>query len=447
MNEPNISVAILIANEIEFILDGYFTISGADRVYNGKYNVFVDNDNIIIKQGEHLLNVENEISFNPHEYDSDSFVIKNVVIGKEFHWEQKENQRFQGTLKIINDNKKISIINVIPLEDYLKSVISSEMSSTANIEFLKTHSIISRSWVLAQIEKKNKSKSISSKSDKISKDDEIFVWYDKDDHQLFDVCADDHCQRYQGITKIQNKNVVRAIKATYGLVLTQNNEICDTRFSKCCGGISESFENVWQNEKYEYLSSIVDYKFPPDDFNMDFSKEKNAIKWIKAAPKSFCNCTSAKILNQVLVNYDQKTTDFYRWEIKYTQAELKDIITKKSGIDFGDILDIIPISRGYSGRLIKIMIVGSNKTMTIGKELEIRRILAEKHLYSSAFVVEKYFEDENKKIPAEFKFFGAGWGHGVGLCQIGAAVMGDNGHKFDEILNHYFKNAAIKKIY
>lgn len=446
MNEPTISVAILVAAKVEFILDGYFKVTGAERIYNGKYEAFAEENNIIIKQGEHILNIEGEIIFQPHEYESDSFVIKNVVIGKSFHWEQKETQRFQGNLKITVENNQIAVINLIPTEDYLKSVISSEMSATATPEFLKAHAIISRSWLMAQLERKIKPSEKNVKDGRLISEDEIFTWYDREDHKLYDFCADDHCQRYQGISKVQNKNVNNAIKDTYGMVLHNNNRICDTRFSKCCGGISESFENVWQNENYEYLDSVIDYKFEPDNYDFNFGDEKNAEKWIKNSPQAFCNCNNPQILNQVLVNFDQETTDFYRWKIVYTQNEICQILNKKTGYDFGFVKNIIPLERGKSGRLIKIKIVGTKKELTVGKELEIRRILSDKHLYSSAFVISKEKINENG-IPEEIILTGAGWGHGVGLCQIGAAVMGEIGYKFDEILLHYFKNSIIKKIY
>ena len=446
MNEPTIEVAILSDDKIKFELDGYFHLRGQDRLYSGKYSVSIENKNIVVSDSEKtIINVNNEITFYPGETDRETFILRNVVIGKKFHWEQKETQRFTGALKFLVDGNKLIAINKVLTEDYLKSVISSEMSPNASIEFLKAHAIISRSWLLAQIEKRKK----AEKSPKINiftdREEELIKWYDRDDHEKFDVCADDHCQRYQGLTKVQSQSVQKAIEATSGMVLKFKDEICDTRFSKCCGGISESFENVWEDKEVEYLSAISDYKFEPDGYNTDFNNELFARKWIKSKPVSFCNCTDETVLSQVLISFDKRTEDFYRWRVDYTQEEISKLINEKTGEDFGEILDLIPVERGDSSRLKKLKIVGSKKTKIIGKELEIRRVLSESHLYSSAFVVEKS-ETENS-VPQKFSLFGAGWGHGVGLCQIGAAVMGGQGYRFDEILVHYFKGAHIEKIY
>lgn len=445
MTEPKIDVAILADEKIKFELDGYFHIRGSERIFSGKYTATAENNNIVISDEKQIiLNVNDEIIFYPGEKERETFILKNVTIGKKFHWEQKENQRFSGALKFLAENNKITAINKISAEDYLTSVISSEMSPNASIEFLKAHAIISRSWLFAQINKEgeaNESKAVEF----IDTEEELIKWYDRDDHKNFDVCADDHCQRYQGLTKVQSQSVRNAIRETYGMVLKYDGEVCDTRFSKCCGGISESFENVWSNEKTEYLSSISDYKFEPDGYNTDFSNEFNVRKWIKNKPVSFCNCTDEAVLSQVLISFDRQTHDFYRWETSFTQEELSGLINKKTGEDFGEIVDLIPVERGDSGRLIKLKIVGTKKTKIIGKELEIRRVLSESHLYSSAFIVEKS-EIENS-VPQKFTLYGAGWGHGVGLCQIGAAVMGEQGYRFDEILVHYFKGAQIQKIY
>lgn len=444
MNEPNVTVAILSEQEVEFDLYGDFTDSTSGELLNGKCKAIYENDLIYLYSGEKKLKPQKEIILNPSDPESESFLLKNVTIGLQFHWEQKQNQRFVGSLKIIIENNKLTVINIVPVEKYLISVISSEMSATSSIELLKAHAIISRSWLLAQMEKR---KSISNEKyiSEIITDNEIIRWYDREDHILYDVCADDHCQRYQGVTKLHAHNAETAVKETRGSVLVYNNIICDARFSKSCGGISESFENVWENIEHPYLKSIIDYKFEPDEFETDLTNENAAAKWIKNSPPAFCNTTDEKILEQVLNNYDRKTKDFYRWKVEYTQKEISDLIKEKSGIDFGEIVDLIPIERGYSGRLIKLKIVGTNKTLIIGKELEIRKVLSNSHLYSSAFVVEK--NDIIDNIPQKFTLIGAGWGHGVGLCQIGAAVMGELGYRFDEILLHYFTNAQIKRIY
>ncbi|MBK8944824.1 MAG: SpoIID/LytB domain-containing protein [Ignavibacteriae bacterium] len=444
--EPNVSVAILSDTSIEFILYGEFVTNFSSEIFNGKITAKIENELIKLTSDSFEFNNLEEILFTPTDDISDTFLLKNVTIGLNFHWEQKQTQRFAGKLKIIVSNDKLTIINIIPVEQYLQSVISSEMSPTSSLELLKSHAIISRSWLLAQIEKRtkliNNDKSYTSQ---IISESEIIKWYDREDHNLFDVCADDHCQRYQGITKNYAHNAELAVNATIGLVLYFDNNICDTRFSKSCGGVTETFENVWENSPHPYLKSIVDYKFEPDGYNTNLTNEDSAVKWIKNSPVAFCNTKDSKILEQVLNNYDQTTTDFYRWNVNYSQEEISEIIKTKSGINFGDIIDLIPISRGYSGRIIKLKIIGTLKTLIVGKELEIRKLLSHSHLYSSAFYIEKGGIENN--IPKSFKLVGAGWGHGVGLCQIGAAVMGEKGFRFDEILLHYFRGAQIKKIY
>lgn len=443
MKEPTISVGIVNSEQINFELYGDFRSFGFNELFSGKLLAVIEDDTIIIQNGENTIKVSNEILFEPSDYKSESFLLRDVIIGVNFHWEQKQNQRFLGSLKLIKEAGKITAVNILKVEDYLTSVISSEMSPKSSLNLLKAHAIISRSWLLAQIP------SLNPKKEKINSvyktEHELIKWYDKDEHTLYDVCADDHCQRYQGITKIYTEHVKQAIDETRGIVLYYNNKICDTRYSKSCGGVSESFENVWEPVKHPYLSAIVDYKFEPENLSTDFSEEENAVKWIRSSPPAFCNTKNDKILSQVLQDYDKKTSDFYRWKVEYTQEEIAALLKEKSGIDFGDIIDLIPLERGYSARLIKLKIAGTKKTLTIGKELKIRRVLSPSHLYSSAFIIEKYDIVDN--IPSRFVLLGAGWGHGVGLCQIGAAVMGEMGYKFDEILLHYFRGAKIKKIY
>ena len=444
MDEPNVTVAILSEKEVEFDLYGDFKNTFTGELLNGKCKAKYKNGVIYLFSEGKDFEPQKEIILTPTDPDSESFLLKNVTIGLQFHWEQKQNQRFVGALKIIIEGDKLTVINIVPVEQYLISVISSEMSATSSIELLKAHAIISRSWLLAQMEKRKKINNQKYISE-ITGEDEIIKWYDREDHLLYDVCADDHCQRYQGVTKLFAHNAQRAVQETTGTVLMYNDDICDARFSKACGGISESFENVWEEVKHPYLQSIIDYKFEPDEYETDLRNEDAAVKWITNSPPAFCNTSDEKILEQVLNNYDRKTKDFYRWRIEYTQEELSKLIKEKSGIDFGQIIDFIPVERGYSGRLIKLKIVGTNRTLTIGKELEIRKVLSTSHLYSSAFVIEK--EEIINNIPQKFILIGAGWGHGVGLCQIGAAVMGEMGYRFDEILLHYFKNAQIKKNY
>ena len=275
------------------------------------------------------------------------------------------------------------------------------------------------------------------------RDNETLIrWYDREDHELFDVCADDHCQRYQGITRASNPIVREVIKETRGEVLMDNDTICDARFSKCCGGVTEKFENCWEPVPHSYLTALRDGETPAYP---DLTDEREAEQWIRTSPEAFCNTTDKEILSQVLNNYDQETTDFYRWKVEYTQEELSGLIHRKTGMDFGPIIDLVPLERGSSGRITKLKIVGVRRSFTIGKELEIRRTLSETHLYSSAFVVDK--KDIRLDIPSRFILTGAGWGHGVGLCQIGAAVMGAKRYSYRKILTHYFPGASIEKRY
>ena len=373
--------------------------------------------------------------FEPVIYEKSSFTIDNVLIGINFHWEKEEAQTFKGSLKLIIVDDKLQIINKINIEDYLESVISSEMSANSHIELLKAHAIMSRSWVLANIGE-NKA---NTQNNFIENEHEIIKWYDRGDHKYFDLCADDHCQRYQGIGKIENPQAIRAVQETAGIVLKYGNEICDARFYKSCGGVTENYENVWDNRNIPYLQWVIDNDKEPEGFSFPLEDEENAKKWILSNPPAFCNITDEKILNKVLNDFDRPTKDFYRWTVKYTHKELSELIKQKSNIDFGEIIDIVPLKRGKSGRLYQIKIIGSKKEMIIGKELEIRKLLSPSHLYSSAFVVEKTDE--------EFIFHGAGWGHGAGLCQIGAAVMAERGYNYEQILFHYFKNTKLEKIY
>ncbi len=440
-NIPTIDVGIVHANEIYFSLKGEFADYHNDPI-TGDWHARIENDNIYFSNNRVEFQVEDGFVLMPDKSESCSVIIKDVVIGIDFHWERKEDQEFRGGLKFLIDNKKISVINRLSLEDYLSSVISSEMSATSSLELLKAHAVISRSWLLAQIEK-NKSINQDTYSSFSESETERIKWYDREDHEHFDVCADDHCQRYQGITKATTPLVDQAIAETFGEVLTYDHKICDARFSKCCGGMVEKFENVWEPIAHPYLQKLVDNHQNPMDFDLNLENETAAEKWILGAPEAYCNTNDKKVLSQVLNDYDQETNDFYRWEVVYAQKEISDLICKRTGIDFGLVQEFIPVERGASGRLIKLKIVGDKKTMMIGKELEIRKALSESHLYSSAIVFEK------REVDGEISFVlrGAGWGHGVGLCQIGAAVMGEKGHKYHEISMHYFKGVELVRRY
>lgn len=442
--EPFIDVGILTDKKIKFELYGDFSVAGSKDSFSGIYTAELKNDRILCKSSKHEIEVINQLEFIPSDPISESFLLRDVIIGNKFHWERKEKQRFIYSLQLLKSGDQIIAINHLPLERYLTSVISSEMSAKSSIELLKAQTVIARSWVLAQIDRSKKIKDNKEVHEtSVEFKDELVRWYDREDHTLFDVCADDHCQRFQGVTKIISDASFYAVEQTRGIVLVSGENVCDARYSKCCGGITESFENVWEPVRHPYLLSVVDYKYNPENFNLDFSDEKNSEKWIKGNPSSFCNTSNRKILSHILVDYDRETKDFFRWKVEYTQDELSALIKQKSGIDFGNIIDLIPVERGDSARLVKLKIVGTKKILTVGKELEIRRLLSKSHLYSSAFVVKKIGKD----IPEKFVIYGAGWGHGVGLCQIGAAVMAEMGYNFDEILLHYFKNSELKKIY
>ncbi|MBF1517216.1 SpoIID/LytB domain-containing protein [Prevotella pallens] len=435
--EPIVSVGIVSASKLCFSLNAPYTVCSLEQC--GKQVVELSEGRILWEN-----NFYDELLFEPNDTQS-SFTLEDVTIGVNFHWERKEAQTFLGKLRFIVENNNICAINELPVETYLISVISSEMRATSSLELLKAHAVISRSWLLAQMEQRKAENNNAVKQPSLFKtDEEIVRWYDREDHKHFDVCADDHCQRYQGITKAANKHVVEAIKQTAGEILTSHGEICDARYSKCCGGAVEEFQYCWENIKKPYLQALPDTM--PDTTSLpNLTNEAVARQWILSSPNAFCNTTNQKVLSQVLNDFDQETTDFYRWTQIYSQAEVKQLLEEKLAMQFGDIIDLIPMERGKSGRIYRLKIIGTQRTLIIGKELEIRRALSKSHLYSSAFVVEKV--DIKDGVPQQFIIKGAGWGHGVGLCQIGAAMMGVQGYRYDEILLHYYKSAEITKAY
>jgi len=448
MNEkkqaPEIQVGIFSGEEITFTLnDLYQDISGTFSA-TGNWIARCSEDKLILLNGKQELSFNKSLVLKPVDTVKASFTLHAVTIGVDFHWQRKEDQVFRGNIKLIIEKNKLTVVNVLSVEDYLISVISSEMKATSSAELLKAHAVISRSWLLAQIEK---SRTIGKDSKKYETcfrtDDEIVRWYDREDHQNFDVCADDHCQRYQGITRASTSIAVQAIEVTFGEVLTFDSAICDTRYSKCCGGVTEIFENVWEPVNHPYLQKVIDNPVDQPGYDLNITNEENAKKWILGNPDAFCNSSDKKVLSQVLNDYDQETNDFFRWKVTYTQDELSDLVKSRTGIDFGSITDIVPLDRGSSGRIIRLRINGTKKTMVIGKELEIRKALSKTHLYSSCFFVVKCVNDKE----SSFILHGAGWGHGVGLCQIGAAVMGAKGYSYRDILTHYFRDAILEKKY
>jgi SpoIID/LytB domain protein len=395
----------------------------------------------IVLNDDHNIEITRSPMIHCTADQGSSIHITNVTIGIDFHWERKEKQVFQGNLILrLRDNGTIVVINEIILEDYLRSVISSEMSSAAPKEFLKAHSILSRSWLLAALEQKKHVNQITGPEGRIN-EDEVIRWYDRENHDLYDVCADDHCQRYQGITKIISTQAGDAILETRGMVITSGDKICDARYSKACGGLTENFETAWDDIHVAYLASISDSPV----YHHPISNEEEAARWILSEPVAYCNTEDTRILDKILPDFDRETKDFFRWIVQYTREELEQILGEKSGFDLGTLQAIVPLHRGPSGRISRLKIEGSEKSIIVGKELEIRRWLSRSHLYSSAFVV-KAHHNINGEVE-RFVFHGAGWGHGVGLCQIGAAVMASKGFSAKEILGHYFPGTELQKIY
>ena len=444
--QPNVNVGIVSGQKIHFSLNKPYLAKG--EVVTGEQEVAFSEGGILWNGNQY-----SSLTFHPQSADA-SFSLSDVTIGVNFHWERKETQTFLGTLHFVVESDKICAINELPVERYLESVISSEMSATSSLELLKAHAVISRSWLLAQMKKRREvAESGNNFFSFVKKDDRLIRWYDREDHTIFDVCADDHCQRYQGITKETSPHVAEAIRQTKGQILMDGDDICDARFSKCCGGVTEEFQYCWEDTPKNYLSSVRDIMQGVKSVGSaapaplpSLQDEAAADAWIRSNPPAFCNTTDKKILSQVLNDYDQETADFYRWKVTLTQEKLKQLLDEKLKMNFGDILDLQAEERGKSGRISKLRIVGTEKTFVIGKELEIRRALSDTHLYSSAFVVDRCDIDE-KGVPQRFDIIGAGWGHGVGLCQIGAAVMGEEGFDYDAILLHYYQGAEIKKVY
>jgi len=443
--EPNITIGILDRQtEVSGRLDGNFYGDGFGPI-SGRFSAEADAEVILLLDEAHREIVRSPlIRLTAQEGSTlrlrqarsgQAFTIFNVTIGYHFHWERKEDQTFQGDLILrAREDGTIAAINEIPLEDYLISVISSEMNADAPMEFLKAHAILSRSWLLSGLGRRKKADGTSIPTGKVTKG-EVIRWYDQEDHDLFDVCADDHCQRYQGIMKIVSKQVEEAVRETRGMVITYQDEICDARYSKACGGLTEDFDTAWDNERVPYLTSISDASI----LHQSIRTEEEASAWILSEPEAYCHTKDEGLLKKILPDFDRETKDFFRWRVEYSQTELEEILREKSGFDFGTLKEIVPLRRGPSGRISRLKIIGSKRGIVVGKELEIRRWFSRSHLYSSAFFVMNEGE--------RFIFHGAGWGHGVGLCQIGAAVMANQGFSVEKILRHYYQGIEIKKIY
>lgn len=426
--------------EVTGSLNGNFRGDGFGPV-SGRFSAKVISGMAVLSDGANL-EIARFPSIRLTATENSTFELFQVTIGKRFHWERMENQTFLGNLILLpRQDGTMAVINEITLEDYLKSVISSEMNPSAPMEFLKVHAILSRSWLVAALERKKKTKETSLSAPITEAEGEVIRWYDREDHIVFDVCADDHCQRYQGTCKIPSERAQEAVQETFGRVITYGQEICDARYSKACGGLTENFDTAWGDKRIPYLTSISDAQVPYPSIRT----EEEAVRWILSGPQAYCNTKEEDVLEKILSPLDRETKSFFRWRVEYSREELEEILLVKSGFDFGDLQAIVPLRRGPSGRICRLKIVGSKKNIIVGKELEIRRWLSRSHLYSSAFLVQVKHDPSGR---AEFfTFRGAGWGHGVGLCQIGAAIMAARGFSAEEIVKHYFRGAEIRKIY
>jgi SpoIID/LytB domain protein len=448
MEEPMISVGVMVVEgALDFRLVSPFEANRSVRFSPGEYKARLEGNRISVLDKTGGIRIADcSVDLLPVVRAENRFVLRNVPIGAGFHWEHLQDLLFQGDLQIRSFHEtQLQVINRLPLETYLSSVLNSEIRGTAPIEFLKAHAVIARSWALRKIQNRSGPAPSGLAPVERTEEETILRWSDAENHQGFDVCADDHCQRYRGVVGGSTSSPERAVQETRGVVLSHGDETCDTRYCKCCGGMTENFAAAWEDRDIPYLRALPDADAYPPGFSFPLSEEKNASAWITGFPEAFCNTSDRELLEAVLPESDRGTKDFFRWHRMYSQEELAKIVGRKTGRDLGMICDLVPLERGASGRIIRLRIVGTDGTLTVGKELEIRRVLSPTHLYSSAFVVER--EPGKKDIPRCFRLIGAGWGHGVGLCQIGAAVMASRGNSYREIICHYFPETSLKRSY
>lgn len=438
--QPKITVGIMDRRaDVSGCLNGVFHVDAFGPL-TGPFTARATGEGVVLTDSSHRK-IASLPLIRLRAREGSTFTLSSVTIGDRFHWERKEDQTFRGDLALrLRGEKTIAAVNEIPLEDYLSSVIASEMNDAAPPEYLKAHAILSRSWLLAALEKKQK-RGGKSAAGNASSAGRFIRWYDREDHDLFDVCADDHCQRYQGISHLESQKAKRAVEETEGLCLTSRGEICDARYSKACGGLTETFCTAWEDRDVPYLRSVSDAPVR----HRPIRTEEEAAAWFLSHPKAYCNTKDEDLLGRILAVTDRETGDFFRWKVAYAAGELEEILREKSGLDLGAIQDITPLRRGPSGRISELKVTGSRTSVIVGKELEIRRWFSRSHLLSSAFVVRKEAGTRGKS--RGFVFHGAGWGHGVGLCQIGAAVMAEGGAPAETILKHYFRGTGIRKIY
>ncbi len=448
-DEPLITVGIMERRDhVEGRLNGTFSVDGAgpetDRETNrltGGFSAIAAPGGIVLRDAAGRV-VGRSPSFRIKGGGPATFDLFGVTIGSRFHWERSENQTFHGNLVLrAGADGTMAAINEVPVEAYLESVISSEMNASAPAELLKSHAILSRSWLLAALRRKRGPQRTRGEAAHVpEREGEVVRWYGREEHDLFDVCADDHCQRYHGVTKITSQGARDAVRQTRGIVLAWGDEICDARYSKACGGLTEEFGTAWDDARHPYLTSVAD---APDPYP-PVTTEIEAARWCLSAPYAYCNTKDEEILKEILPAFDRETEGFFRWTVEYPHEELEQILYEKSGFDFGRLQALVPLARGPSGRIFRLRVIGTKMSMIVGKELEIRRWLSHTHLYSSAFVVRA---GDAGLTPERFVFHGAGWGHGVGLCQIGAAVMASRGSSAEEIVGHYFPGTTLRGLY
>jgi stage II sporulation protein D len=433
---------------VKLTLAGPYKASNSEVLESGEY-IALNDGGLVRLAGSASINAQS-LALTPVDFDASRATIHGITIGVDFHWERSESQTFQGSVVLSPQSDGLLVINELPLEAYLVSVISSEMSASAPGELLRAQAIVSRSWLLAQMRNRYKPAGGNSRDKGAAADQspetEMIRWWDRENHADFDVCADDHCQRYQGISKAFSKEAFEAVRDTRGRVLMWGDEICDARYSKSCGGMTEEFRAAWEDRDVPYLQAVYDGEDDGAGCPMPLSGESNAGEWIKSRPAAFCNTESVELLARILPGFDQETRDFFRWEVEYSNEELSRIILDRTGLDVGRLVSLEAIERGKSARIVRLKIVGEKRTAEIGKELFIRRALSRSHLYSSAFVVDAE-RDSAGEYPLRFKLIGAGWGHGVGLCQIGAAVMAERGYNHEPILAHYLRGVSLRAVY
>ena len=436
--EPQLQVGICTGYpKVSIRFNGPYRLNGRDL--SGVIDLVLDEGRVrgVDGQGEQLF-FESQVLAQPQ--GEATFSISDVTIGVNFHWERRRQETFRGALKVLaTADQKLTVINEIGLEEYLVSVIASEMSATAPLEFLKAHAVTSRSWLAAMLERRDRKRPPAQPAE--TRSGEIVRWYGREEHENFDVCADDHCQRYHGLPEAGAERAVEAVRSTLGLFLVHDQEICDARYHKACGGLTEDFATAWEDKKVPYLTSLSDWasEYPP------VTTDGEAERWFGSSSPAYCNTNDLSVLRQILPSFDQETADFFRWRVVYGRPELEALLAEKTGQDLGTLRDLVPLARGPSGRIFRLQILGSKASLIVGKELEIRRLLSDSHLLSSAFRV--FVERDGSGLPLQFTLLGAGWGHGVGLCQIGAAVMATRGFNAPEILRHYFRGAALQKLY